>query len=234
MRALIKKQGLGILIIVAAALLLLPAVALAQDGEEESIDETGNYCDSPVAQYLVEAYRIDCKLMATNGVGLGEIMKAIHLSETLPGFEGDWEDLLALKQADLGWGQMKIASRLADGDPVVIGELLTLRQENEVGWGQIKQAQALADAGIYGSTLEAALELQAGMGWGDIKAELGLEGPPPWAGGGKEKKGNGSSSRVADGAEKNGHGPPPWAGGGKEKKGTGSPPWAGGGKKNGQ
>ncbi len=100
-------------------------------------------------------------------MGLGEIDKAWRLSQGLPGFEGDWEDLLQLKQ---------------EGG----------------GGGEIRKAQALDEAGIL--TFDEALDsFQNGIGWGEIKAEQGLQGPPPWAGNGKDKPDKG--------------GPPPWSNG---------------------
>jgi hypothetical protein len=145
-------------------LIILPG--LAQDGADDPGND-GSYCSSRKAQALVEQLGFDCQAMEAQGVGLGEIEKARRMSQSLPGFEGDWEALLQRKQEGLGWGE-------------------------------IRKAQALDDAGILGFD-EALESFQNGVGWGDIKAELGLEGPPPWAGNGKDKG--------------NKHGPPPWANG---------------------
>ena len=162
---------------------------------------------------LAEQLGVPCEELAASGAGLGEIMKAWHLSQSLPGFEDDWQGLLDRKLAGLGWGQLKMASRLSGGDPAVIDEMLAYRQQ-EIGWGQIRHAQAIAAAAEGGGlTMDEIIAMyQEGKGWGDIRAELGLDpGPPPWAGGGKDK------------AEK---GQPAWANGGKDKEATGPPPWA--------
>ncbi|MGB3717606.1 MAG: hypothetical protein WA996_24530 [Candidatus Promineifilaceae bacterium] len=212
MRAQIRLIRVGGLIALATVLMLLPAVGLAQDGGDDVDDEASSYCNSPVAQYLVEELGFDCELMAVGGVGLGEIMKAWHLSQTIPGFEDDWESLLMLKKEGLGWGQVKMAARLGNGDPEMIEKYLTLR-ESDVGWGQINHAQALADAEILDFD-EALDKFQNGMGWDEIKAELGLEGPPPWVGG-KNKADKGPPVGAAGGKNKS-HGPPPWAQHGKD------------------
>jgi len=104
--------------------------------------------------------------------------------------------LLEQKQAEgLGWGQFKMAARLA-ADGGNAQTLLTYKQSG-IGWGQIKKAQAIEAAGLMG--LDEALTLiNSGAGWDEIQAELGLEpGPPPWAGP-KDK-------------ENPGNGPPAWA-----------------------
>lgn len=154
------RKNLMALLALVPFLVILPG--LAQDPEEED-----SYCNSRKAQALVEELGFDCPALEAEGVGLGEIDKAWRLSQSLPGYEGDWQELLQLKQEG-------------------------------IGWGEIRKAQALDEAGIL-SFDEALDSFQNGIGWGEIKAEEGLEGPPPWAGNGKDKAGRG--------------GPPPWANG---------------------
>jgi len=207
MRAQRRLLGVGGLIALLMALMLLPAIGLAQDDGENDVDEDGSSCDRQQALYLEEALGINCERMVEAGVGLGEIKKAWLLSQSLPGFENDWEHLLALKKEGLGWGQIKKAAWISNGDPETIEQYLALRA-NDVGWGQISQAQALADAGIL--DFDPAMEFfLRELGWGDIKAERGLDGPPPWAGG-KNKAYNGPSDGEAGGKSKS-NGPPPWA-----------------------
>jgi len=199
MRKQTKSLRIGFMVALVVMLLLLPSVILAQDGGEATEDETGSYCDSSMTQYLVEVLEgFDCEQMVTDGIGLGEIKKAWHLSMVLPGYEENWEGLLVLKAEGQGWGNIKQAARIADGDPELMDQYLTLRQGG-VGWGEISHAQALADASKYEFDDALAL-LQNGADWDELKAELGIEGPPPWAGG-KNKANKGQ---------------PPWAGGGNK------------------
>jgi len=198
MRKQTKSLRIGFMVALVVMLLLLPSVILAQDGGEATEDETGSYCDSSIAQYLVEELGFVCQQMVTDGIGFGEIKKAWHLSMVLPGYEDNWEGLLVLKAEGQGWGNIKQAARIADGDPELMDQYLTLRQGG-VGWGEISHAQALADASKYEFDDALAL-LQNGADWDELKAELGIEGPPPWAGG-KNKANKGQ---------------PPWAGGGNK------------------
>ena len=178
LKILTLRKKLMALLAIVPFFIILPDLNLDQG---DPVDDD-SYCDSRKALALVEQLGFDCEAMEAQGVGLGEIVKAWRMSQSLPGYEGDWEALLQYKQEGLGWGQ-------------------------------IRNAQALDDAGIL--AFDEALErFQNGLGWGDIKAELGLEGPPPWAG-------NGKDNNV-------GNGPPPWAGQGKDKVGNGPPPWANG------
>jgi hypothetical protein len=209
-----RWNQLGTIAVLIGALLVLPAVGLAQDGDVEDAASC-----NPVALQLAQEMGIDCQVLLNlqaEGFGLGEIMKAWHLSQQLTGVADNWEALLRQKkEEEMGWGQFKMAYRTAgeDGDPQ---ELLTLKQSG-LGWGQIRQAQALAGESLadFDNVIEM---MQAGLGWGDIRAELGLPpGPPPWAGGGKDK---------------GEHGPPPWAHGGgnnENNEGHGPPEWASGG-----
>ena len=193
---MMRKENLRslVLLLVAAMLLLLPSTALAQDDQIDTNDDT-DYCSSPVAIYLVDELGFNCEELAAQGIGLGEIKKAWYLSMVLPGFEGDWESLLTLKASGQGWGNIKQAARLSEGDPILMEQYFALRQ-NDVGWGEIKKAQALVDAGLY--DFEEALALvQDGLDWNAIKNELGYQGPPPWAGNNN----------------KTNKGQPPWAGG---------------------
>ena len=120
--------------------------------------------------------------------------KAMALVEQL-GF-----DCEGLEAQGVGLGEIAKAWRLSQNLPGYDGdwEALLQRKQDGFGWGEIRKAQSLDDAGIL-SFDEALDSFQSGLGWGDIKAELGLDGPPPWAGGGKNKEGKG--------------GPPPWANG---------------------
>lgn len=214
----------GSIVLLVALLLVLPAVTLAQDDE----DEDPLVCN-PVAQRLADEIGVDCDVLVElqgQGYGLGQIMKAWYMSQNLEGFEGDWLTLLARKQEEgLGWGQFKMAYRLAgeDGDPEA---LLALKQSG-LGWGQIKQAQALDESGLIGFD-EVIQMMTDGLGWGDIRLELGLPpGPPPWAGGGKDKTDQGppawaNNNKGKEAGNDNGNnqgGPPAWANNDKDKGG---------------
>lgn len=187
-----KFIGLALLLLLALA---LPTVLLAQE------EATCN----PAATRLAKVMNMTCQELLdlqAEGYGLGEIMKAWYLAEDLEGF-GDYRALLEMKRAEgLGWGQFKMAARLAGegGDPQA---LLALKQSG-TGWGLIKKAQAVEAAGLM--SFDDALALfESGAGWDEIRAQLGLEaGPPPWAGP-KDK-------------DKGGNGPPPWANNDKNDK----------------
>lgn len=206
-------------LILAAVLLLIPAVSLAQDSDGED-DGALTGCN-PVALRLAEEMQVDCAVLLglqNQGVGLGQMMKAWHLSQ---GLDTDWLTLLNRKQEEgIGWGQFKMAYRLAgeDGDPEA---LLALKQDG-LGWGQIKQARAIDEAGLM-SFDEAVAMMQDGLGWGEIRAQLELEpGPPPWAGGGKDKSDQGPPAWSNAGGKNNEEGgntqgPPPWANNDKDK-----------------
>jgi hypothetical protein len=175
----LRIVGLALLLLLAVS---VPTVILAQ--EEDAV------CN-PAAARLAKAMDRKCQDLLglqAQGYGLGEIMKAWYLAADLEGF-GDFEALLELKQTEgLGWGQLKMAARLAgtDGDPQA---LLTLKQSG-VGWGLIKKALAVEAAGLM--TFDDALAmLQSGGGWDESM------GPPPWAG-----------PKDRDAAN---NGPPPWA-----------------------
>lgn len=203
-----KSSYFGLITIVTVILLLVPAVGLAQDGEGTEAAQC-----NPVAERLAEEMGIPCQEMLDQaaGHGLGEIMKAWYLSKSLDGFEGDWIALLDRKaNEDIGWGQFKMAARLAN-DSQSAEALLALKQSG-LGWGQIKQAQALAAEAELGVSFDQVVAMMnEGLGWGDIRQQLGLPpGPPPWAGGGKDKvKGNSGG---------NGNGPPPWANSGGKNR----------------
>ncbi|MGD2078922.1 MAG: hypothetical protein PVH18_11100 [Chloroflexota bacterium] len=177
-------------------ILAIPTVIMAQD------DAICNPATSRLAEVMVDVDCEDLLDLQAEGYGLGEIMKAWYLAEDLEGF-GDWRTLLERKQAeDLGWGQFKMAARLAgeDGDPEA---LLELKQAG-TGWGLIKKAQAVDASGMM-SFDEALAMFQSGAEWDEIRAELGLEpGPPPWAGPKDKDKGD--------------NGPPPWANNDKNDK----------------
>jgi len=199
-----RRKLIGIIFLL-IILLAVPAMVLAQEGDAE--DEGVIVCN-PAMERLANEIGIDCSVIMdyqTNGVGLGNIMKAWHLSQSLTGFEENWDTLLARKQAEgLGWGQFKMAQRLA-GDSYDPDLLLNKKQEG-YGWGHIKKALALDAAGIV--SLEDAFNMtEDDLDWDKIREENGYPpGPPPWAAGGKDK-------------DKSGHGPPPWANaGGKNKE----------------
>ena len=187
-------------------LLLLPVLVFAQDdGEEDS--PVCNPVMMRLAQEMSLAQEMDvtCESLAalqTEGVGLGQIMKAWHLSGDLEGFGDDWKELLIRKQEEgIGWGQFKMAQRLAgaEGEP---GPLLDLKQKG-FGWGHIKKAIALAAAGFI--DFDDAIGMAEGdLDWDAIREANDLPpGPPPWASSGKDKTDQG---------------PPPWANaGGKDK-----------------
>jgi hypothetical protein len=197
-----KAKFLG-LSLVLLLVLAVPTVILAQE------EVTCN----PAASRLAAVMEIDCEdllELQAEGYGLGEIMKAWRLADDLDGFD-DWRELLEMKQdEELGWGQFKMATRLAgeDGDAQALLEL----KQSGIGWGIIKKAQAIAAAGLM-SFEEAIAAFESGADWDEIRAELGLEeGPPPWAGPKDKDKDNG---------------PPPWANNDKDKdKDNGPPPWA--------
>lgn len=181
----VKFIGLALILLLALA---APAVILAQ--EEAACN--------PAATRLAEVMDLECQELLDlqgEGYGLGEIMKAWRLAEDLEGF-GDWRELLEMKQAEgLGWGQFKMAARLA-GEGTDPHDLLLLKQSG-VGWGLIKKAQAVDASGLM-SFDEALALFRSGADWDEIRGQLGLEqGPPPWAGP-KDK-------------DKSNNGPPPWA-----------------------
>ena len=188
-----KPKAIGVILLL-SMLLVIPAASMAQDRKQTC---------NPAAARLAEVMDVDCQDLIdlqAEGYGLGEIMKAWYLSQDLEGL-GDWPDLLEKKGEGIGWGQFKMAYRIAggDGDPQA---LLELRQSG-VAWGQIKKAQAMKEAGLmdFDEALEA---FQAGIGWDEIRDQLELEeGPPPWAGPKFKNKGD--------------NGPPPWANNDKDK-----------------
>jgi len=197
-----KFIGIILLFII---LMAVPAMVLAQDGEGE--DEDTVTCNPAMERLASEMGLEGCSVLMkykADGTGLGNIMKAYHLSQSLAGFDESWESLLVRKQADgLGWGQFKMAQRLA-GNSYDPNDLLNKKQEG-YGWGHIKKALALDAAGII--SFEDALNMtEDDLDWDKIREENGYPpGPPPWAASGQDK-------------DKTGHGPPPWAvAGGKDK-----------------
>jgi hypothetical protein len=195
-----ERQGIprrGILFLV-AIVLLIPMAAIAQDEEsgQKRVD-----CN-PVSQGLADEMGIDCLELVdlqNSGVGLGEIMTAWHLSQSLDSYRGEWQTLLEIKQQDIGWGQFKMAYRLADANNSP-EQLLALKQSG-LGWGQIWRAQTLTTA-EFGLSFDQSLALIEGdLGWGEIQDQLGLPpGPPPWARGSKTMENQGK---------------PPWVNGNK-------------------
>jgi hypothetical protein len=221
-----RSLRLATFVLVVVALLALTAVAFAQDGQGDE-DEAAPAVCNPVAAQLAETVGLDCTELLdlqASGTGLGEILKAWKLSQVFSGFQEDWETLLQAKQAGVGWGQFKMAYRLGAADDSA--QMLLEKKQEGYGWGQLRKAQALAAAA--GIDFEAALTEVTTMTWEEIQAghESLMGGPPPWAGGGKDK---------------DNQGPPPWANGGKgtddgstapglgrnkEGKTTGPPPWS--------
>jgi hypothetical protein len=190
--------------------LLLTGIPPAVSAQEEVIN-----CEHPRVVYLVEKTGTSCQEivdLVESGIGYGQIMKAVVISESMPeGSAVDWRELLEAHLAGAGWGQISKAYGLQgrfeilDLTPEAILEL----RESGLGWGQIVHAKSLASADIGLSFEEAVAMLQGGMGWGEIRTELGLEsGPPPWAGQDKAKNGQG----IGNNGNGNGQGKPPWAG----------------------
>lgn len=140
----------------------------------------------PAAAVLAERMGVACSVLMelhAQGIGLGRIRKAWLLSQTLPGFQGTWRDLLNAHLDGVGWGEIRMAHRLASALGADPDDLLALKQGG-MGWGQIRRAYALAGAGI-GVKLEDAIKwIREGLGWEEIRERLNLEpGPPPWSGG---------------------------------------------------
>lgn len=182
-------------------LFALPLSAIAQEITSDEGDESVANC-GPSASALAAEIGISCSDLIdlqSDGAGLGEIMQAWYLAQNLENYEGDWRALLEMKQEGTGWGQFKMAYRLAD-ENTTTEQLLDLKRSG-LGWGQIKQAQALANLEL-GYTFEQALDMLGdGTGWGELRDQLGLPpGPPPWAGGNMNGQG---------------HGKPDWANGKK-------------------
>ena len=192
-----RRKAIGIILLL-SVVLVIPAASVAQDREPAC---------NPATSRLAEVMDIDCQELLdlrAEGYGLGEIMKAWYLSQDLEGL-GDWQDLLEQKKGEgLGWGQFKMAYRIAgkDGDPLALLEL----KQSGVGWGQIKKARAMEQAEVM-SFNEALDVFQTGASWDEIRDQLGLEeGPPPWAGPKFKERGR--------------NGPPPWANNDKDKNGN--------------
>jgi hypothetical protein len=186
----------GAVVLLMLVLLLIPLQVIAQD---EDTEEKGTDCN-PVMLELAGEMGIGCPELVglrNGGAGLGEIMKAWHLSQNLEAYNDDWQSLLEMKQQNIGWGQFKMAYRLSNSREEA-EQLLALKQSG-MGWGQIRKAQAISEAGL-GLTFEQALEFARGdMDWGEFQEQQGLpQGPPPWAGGNKVRENQGK---------------PPWANG---------------------
>ena len=198
MGSLIKNRRFLLLLFVTTILFLLPAVTLAQDGDDE---ETLTHCN-PVASRLSETMEVECEQLLNllaKGHGLGQVMQAVYLAEGTGNLAGVEALLEQKEKQDIGWGQLKLARRLAgeDGDAE---EMLRLKQDEGLGWGQIKKIESLVDSGMkYGEAIE---WLQADSVWEG-------EGPPPWAASGKDKVKNENS---------NGNGPPAWSNAGGNDK----------------
>ena len=187
----------SMILLLMLVMLLVPLQVIAQDGDDN--DEEKSVCN-PVMLELAREMGADCQhllRLQKGGAGLGEIMKAWHLSKNLEAYSGDWQTLLDMKQQDVGWGQFKMAYRLANTEEQA-NQLLTLKQSG-IGWGQIRKAQAISEAGL-GLSFEQALEfVQGDTDWAEFQEQHGLlQGPPPWAGGEKNREGQGK---------------PPWANG---------------------
>jgi hypothetical protein len=117
-------------------------------------------------------------------------------------FDLTYEEVLALQEDGIGFGQIKKAYLLADLYP---------------------------DSGMAGADfLEAKL---SGLGWGQIAQEAGVHpghGKPPWAGGPDQEDDHGPPPWAGQGrgrSDGNGNGPPPWAGQGRGRgNGNGNGP----------
>jgi len=206
MASLIKNRRFLLLLLLITLVLLVPAVTLAQEGDDE---ETLTHCN-PVASRLSETMEVECEQLfnlLAKGHGLAQVMQAVYLVEG-KGNLGDVEALLQQKEEqDIGWGQLKMARRLA-GDDGDAEEMLRLKQDEGLGWGQIKKIQALVDAGANYS--DAIQWLKEGLGWEEIQILLGVDGgPPPWAAGGNDKV------KIEN---SNGNGPPAWSNAGGNDK----------------
>jgi len=201
-----SHKRLLFLMLIVAFVLILPATTLAQEVDDPPPDTC-----NPVMERLAEAMdNIDCEDLLDlleQGFELGQVLQAAYVA----GEDATPDDLEALilqkEEDDIGWGQFKIASRLANED-FEFEDLMEMRLVDGLGWGQIKKVQALFDAGA--DIDEAVGWMQQGLGWADIQAQLPdwESGPPPWANNDKEK-----------GSGNNGNGPPPWSNaGGKHNK----------------
>jgi len=195
MGSLIKNRRFLLGLILITLLLLLPTVTLAQDGDDE---EPLAHCN-PVALRLSETMEVDCeqllKLLA-NGHGLGQVMQAVYLVEGAGNLAESAsnlayvEDLLQQKkEQNIGWGQLKMARRLA-GEDGKVEELLRLKRDEGLSWGQIKKFEDLVDYMGYEEAIK----------WLKTDSEWEGEGPPPWAASSKDKIKNG-----------NGNSPPAWS-----------------------
>jgi len=166
-------------------LALLIVVSLLTAGTVYAVDEDPpTTCDPsavhPVAVRLDERYDeatvgeiMDwfCK-----GYGMGEIRLALALAATQDGDAVQWEDLLAAKTEDVGWGQIRIALWIAEATGESWSDVLTQRLEDGIGWGEIKQALGLIGRSRTGGE-------QPGLGQGSGGPEGDDEpGPPPHAG----------------------------------------------------
>ncbi len=205
MRKIVVNKRLLLLIFLIALLLLLPALTLAQEDDGE---KTLTRCNPVASRLAVTMEEVTCDQLLdllADGYGLGQVMQAVYLVEGSGNLDDVKTLLLQKQEQDIGWGQLKMAQRLAgeDGDAE---EMLRLKQEEGLGWGQIKKIQVLVDAGADYD--DAIAWLKDGLGWAEIQVLLGVDGgPPPWAGGGKDKVKNDK-----------GNGPPAWSNAGGNDK----------------
>lgn len=198
------------LTLIVAFILILPTVTLAQDADEDLAPATCN----PVLERLAEALKnLECDdliALLADGHELGQVMQAVYVAGEDATLDNVEELIERKEDDDIGWGQFKIARRLANED-FEFDTLLALRLDDGLGWGQIKKVQALVDLGA--NTEEAIGWMQQGLGWSEMRSSLGIDeaGPPPWANNDKEK-GPGNN---------NGNGPPPWSNAGGKNNDNG-------------
>ena len=125
------------------------------------------------------------------------------------GNPGSWRALLDAHRAGQGWGEVMMARRLGAALGIPPNAALRLKHAG-LGWGQIRRAQALA-ARLGIPLGEAADLLRSGADWDRLREDRGLPpGPPPWAGGPPGAAGPADEDLAEDDARGS---PPPWAGG---------------------
>ncbi len=188
-----KKLTLALVIVV--SLLTASAVYAIDEDPPTTCDPSVVH---PVAVRLDERYEeatydqiIDwfCK-----GYGIGEIRLALSMAAAQDGNVVTWEDLLAAKTEDVGWGQIRIALWIAEATGERWSDVLHQQLEDGLGWGEIRQALGL----IGPSRVREDGPGHVGQG-DDVEGPDDESGPPPYAG----PKWRGDDERP---------GPPPHAG----------------------
>lgn len=149
----------------------------------------------PIARWLADEMEVDCgKLMERHsaGVGFGEMMMAYRLAAA---FDANMNDMLAIKQSGLGWGQVSHAHALANAGLGLSFSDAVARLQGDPGWDDVRAELGLPDGPPP---------------WAGRPA---WAGPPPWAGG--------PDGAGSDGEDSDAGGPPPWAGGPRGRTGPG-------------